>query len=95
MIYNYPGKTLLAIGAIDFGAFGARVGDIEGVRRAVLAAALLREGNARGDDIAAALAASTLRNPYDDAPFEWDMRQNAIVFHGLEGGKRGTHTVFL
>jgi hypothetical protein len=55
---------------------------------------MLREASIKAFDARAALAASTLRNPYDDQPFAWDEEENAIVFRGLEAGERGKHRTY-
>jgi hypothetical protein len=42
-------------------------------------------------EVPAALAATSLRNPYDNRPFEWDPKDSVILFRGLEVGERGEH----
>jgi hypothetical protein len=91
-MYNIVGQKIIGYGA-DFGSYVRRVGDIEGVRRAALAAVSLHQGRVAGDDIPAALAASPLRNPYDGEPFAWDATAGDIVFRGLERGERGEHRI--
>ena len=87
-LYNLGGGVHLAE-ASDFSQYAARVADIEGVRRAALAAVTLRDAAVAPADVAAALRASELRNPYDGAPLQWDAADGAIVFLGLERGERG------
>lgn len=91
-LYNILGRMIVGYGP-DFGSYVRRLGDIEGVRRAALAAVSLHEGRVTRDDIPSALAASQLRNPYDGEPFAWDASDDAIVFHGLEPGERGEHRI--
>ncbi len=91
-LYNVPGRTLVGIGP-GYGSYVRRLGDIEGVRRAALAAIALHESKVPLDEIPEALVASTLRNPYDGEPFTWDATDNAVVFRGLEPGERGEHRI--
>ncbi|HEY3516490.1 MAG TPA: hypothetical protein VGL98_05535 [Gammaproteobacteria bacterium] len=93
-LYNIVGSLALAPGGGDYGAYAYRVGDIEGMRRAALATALLRDSAASGSDPEKALAASPLRNPYDDEPLRWDADEKAVVFVGLEPGERGEHRFY-
>jgi hypothetical protein len=92
-LYNITGRMLVGFGA-DYGSYARRLGDIEGVRRAALAAVELRAAKVKQDDVPAALAASSLRNPYDGEPFIWDATDGAIVFRGLEPGERGEHRIY-
>jgi len=91
--YNIVGRFLEGEGASDFGAYARRVGDLEGVRRAAVAAVTLRAANVQAAGVAAALAASQLRGPYDNQPFEWDQKHSAIVFRGLELSERAEHRI--
>jgi hypothetical protein len=75
-------------------SYACRVADIEGIRRAALTAVRLRAAHVEPSDVAAALATSELRNAYDDSPFFWDEKSNAIVFQGLEAGERGAHRIY-
>ncbi len=92
-LYNFLGRMVAGIGTADFGSYARRVGDLEGVRRAALAAIELHVAQIDGGDIPAALAASPLRNPYTDEPFLWDATDGAVVFRGLEPGERGEHRI--
>jgi hypothetical protein len=91
--YNIMGKRLMAEGAVDFGSYARRVNDIEGGRRAALAAIALREKAVRPQDVPAALGALPFRNPYNDRPLSWDAASQSIVFVGLEPGSRGEHRI--
>jgi hypothetical protein len=91
-LYNIPGRMLVGYGA-DYGSYVRRVGDIEGVRRAALAAVELHVAQTASGAVPAALAASPLRNPYTDVPFEWDATEGTVVFRGLEPGERGEHRI--
>jgi hypothetical protein len=84
----------MGIGAYDFGTYARRVGDLEGVRRAALLAVTLRAANVGSGEAGAALRASALRDPYRDKPFEWDGKEAAIIFRGLEIGERSVHRIY-
>jgi len=89
-LYNVRGAVHLA-NVSDFSQYAARVADVEGVRRAALAAVTLRDAAIAAVDVEATLRASELRNPYDDNPLQWDPADGAIVFRGLQDGARGEH----
>jgi hypothetical protein len=94
-LYNLMGSVLLGIaGPADYGDYARRVGDLEGIRRAALATVTLRAEATPPSEVAAALAASPLRNPYDDQPLRWDETEQAVVFVGLEPGERGEHRFY-
>ncbi len=92
-LYNAAGQVWLA-GPADYAPYARRVADVEGMRRAALATVTLRDAGIPAPDMAAALAASPLRNPYDDQPLRWDANAEAVVFVGLEPGERGEHRFF-
>ena len=89
--YNIVGSWMLAQVAGDYFNYGARVADIEGVRRAALAAVTLRAANVQVENVEHALTMSELNDPYGDRPFEWAATQSAIRFRGLQEGERGEH----
>ena len=90
-LYNLVGSWLMSQGSLDYFDYGARVADIEGVRRAALTAVTLRAANVQVETVERALTLSELHNPYDDRPFEWAAAQRAIRFRGLQEGERGEH----
>ena len=92
-VYNPVGRVVLGIGDHDLERYGARVADIEGVRRAALLAVTLRAEGVEPANVPAAMSQSVLRNPYNDRPFEWDAENRAIVFQGLEKSDRGRHSI--
>ena len=57
--------------------------NMEGVRRAALAAATLRASAISVDEVEAALGTSDLRNPYDGSPLLWNATNRLIVFRGV------------
>jgi hypothetical protein len=91
--YNIVGQVLEGIGAYDFGQYARRVTDVEGVRRAALVAVTLRAANVDPANVAAALAASSLRDPYTGRAFEWNKKYGTIVFRGLELSERAEHRI--
>jgi hypothetical protein len=93
-LYNITGAVLMAAGPADYGDYARRVADLEGIRRAALATVALRAEGTPAADLASALAASALRNPYDDQPLGWDVGDGAVVFVGLEAGERGRHRFY-
>jgi hypothetical protein len=92
-VYNIVGQVLEGMGVYDFGQYARRVTDIEGVRRAALVAITLHAANVDDANVAAALAAASLRDPYTNRPFEWDEKDGAIVFRGLELSERAEHRI--
>ena len=94
-LYNLMGAVLLGTaGPADYSDYARRVADLEGIRRAALATVTLRAEATPPSDVAAKLAASPLRNPYDDQPLGWDESDQAVVFVGLEPGERGRHRFY-
>lgn len=95
-VYNTVGHLSDQVGsAAAYGRYIARAADLEGVRRAALLAATLREEGVPRGDVAAAVRAAPLRQPHDDAAFEWDVAGSTIVFPGLEAGHRGRQALLL
>jgi hypothetical protein len=92
-LYNLVGSLMMADPA-DYSSYARRVADLEGVRRAALAVVTLRDAATSESDLGVALAASPLRNPYDDQPLRWDAEEQAVVFIGLEPGERGEHRFY-
>lgn len=92
--YNPFGQFLIAIGTTDFGTYARRVADLEGVRRAALLAVTLRAANVKASEVSAALSANALHEPYHNRPFEWDEKEGAIVFRGLEIADRSVHRIY-
>jgi hypothetical protein len=93
-LYNVLGSWILSEAITDYSKYGARIADIEGVRRAALAAVTLRAAKVDAADVARALATSDLRNPYHGRPFVWSATDSAIQFIGLAPGERGVHLLY-
>jgi hypothetical protein len=93
-LYNVLGSWIVAQGMADYSNYGARTADVEGVRRAALAAVTLRAANVEAADVTNALQASEWRNPYDGHPFEWSATDSAIRFQGLAEGEQGVHLLY-
>lgn len=83
-LYNPTGRILDHIAEGAYIGYAFRVPDIEGVRRAVVASIELKSRGADPADMSEALASGAWRNPYDDAPFEFDAKDSCVVFNGLE-----------
>jgi len=90
-LYNPIGDLVLCTVSSGYASYGARVADLEGARRAAVLATEMRSRKLETAAIPAALAASTARSPYDNAPFDWDAQEQAIVFTGLEPSQRRRH----
>lgn len=90
-LYNIVGSWMISQSTADYSDYGARVADIEGVRRAALTAVMLRAASVQVAAVGQALATSELTNPYDGRPFEWSETERAIRFRGLQNGERGEH----
>ena len=95
-VYNLPGAwffSFMLVGS-DSTTYYVRVGDLEGVRRAALTAAILRSRGVESKDVSAALANAEQRDPYTNQPFVWDEASQALVFTGLESGERHEHRIY-
>jgi hypothetical protein len=88
-VYNPAGKVLVRMETPKWSVYGARMADVEGIRRAALLTIQLRSTDVEPDQVPARLAESALRNPYDDKPFGWNRHTRSITFTGLEEGERG------
>lgn len=92
-LYNWPGNIVIGAGAPDFSGYGAKIADLEGVRRLALLAAELRIAKVEPGDMVKRLVEAKLRDPYADKPFGWDAGSGTVVFTGLEPVSRGRHTM--
>jgi hypothetical protein len=90
-LYNLTGEIIFATGISDYSSYGARVADIEGVRRAAFLAAQLRSRKVTATEVSAQLAASSVRVPYTGEPFTWDETEKAVIFQGLEPAERARY----
>lgn len=54
----------------------------------------LRAANVKAPGVSAALSADALHEPYHNRPFEWDEKEGAIVFRGLEIADRSVHRIY-
>lgn len=88
-LYNPFGKAMVRVGAFSWSHYGARLADLEGVRRGALLAIELRSAGVPPDRVPEYVAAAPLRNPYDGKPFGWDARSKSLIFTGLEPYERG------
>lgn len=90
-VYNLTGRLFASDGAFPFGRHLVRVSDLEGVRRAALLTALMREQKPPREFVAAIVLKTELTNPYTGEPFGWSEKTGEVVFIGLEKGERGEH----
>ncbi len=88
--YNIVGDWLYSIGQGSLGRYAVRTTDLEGIRRAALAAATLRARGVATAAVPMSLASMTDQNPYRDQPFTWDPTAESLVFQGLAPGEAGT-----
>ena len=72
----------------------ARTADLEGLRRAALAAAELRSNGVPSDEVGPALVTMEQRNPYTGEPLTWQPDSREIVFQGILRGYRGRHALW-
>ena len=93
-LYNPMGKLLLnaETEGAGYSGYGARVADVEGARRAAVLTVNLRNRKVDVQKMSTELAASEIRAPYDNKPFQWDAAAQAVVFVGLEPNERGRHS---
>jgi len=93
--YNVIGRTLVAVAAGSYVPYARRVGDVEGIRRAALVAATVRESSAAaGAGVDVLLSEAVLRDPYNGKPFTHDAQARAVIFHGLDSGDRGIYRLY-
>jgi hypothetical protein len=71
------------------------VGSIEGMRRAALLTAQLRERGVKLEEIAGEVSRAELRNPFDRQPFEWNADEQAVIYVGPDAERsRKRHPYF-
>jgi hypothetical protein len=82
-IYNATGRVLRGLVSMSaFSSYPMRVGSIEGMRRAALLTAQLRERDVPPEAVAEALKTAELFDPFTREPFEWDVDEKAVVYTG-------------
>lgn len=91
-LYNPIGDVLLWMSSPAYLPYGARVADLEGIRRAAVLTTELRNRKVPAARVRVELEASGVRVPYTGEPYEWDKEEGVIVFRGLEPKERGRHT---
>ena len=92
-LYNVGGEVSIVEPSV-IADYGARVSDLEGVRRAALITAELRARDVPADGVAAALAVDDARNPYTGEAFQWVAARSAIGVTGLQSSAN-RYTEFL
>lgn len=94
LLYNPIGDVVVSLAhTVAVMDYAPRVADIEGVRRAALAAVSMRADDIPPDDIPRRLATSGFTNPYDGTPLTWDPDAQAVVFQGRERTTRARHAI--
>jgi hypothetical protein len=92
--YNLAGDYLYASGPPDFSDYGLRVADLEGIRRAAVAAWRLRAEGVALEDMESRLRMREWSDPYTNAALEWVAATNEIVFQRQStkpSSNRGRH----
>jgi len=90
-VYNFTGHILRGLaGTSTFSGYPLRVGSIEGMRRAALLTARLRERGVKLEAMAGEVSGADLRNPFNGQPFEWNADEQAVIYVGpdAEGGRK-------
>jgi hypothetical protein len=95
-VYNATGHVFRALsGPWQFGSYAVRTGSVEGMRRAALLTAQLRDRGVPLDAIADELKESGLRNPFDHQSFKWNTEERAVVYDGPDAERgRSRHPYF-
>jgi hypothetical protein len=88
-LYNVAGDLILGSVGEQYADYGARVADLEGMRRAALLAADLRARGIPADSVTAFVTLDGARNPYTGEAFEWIVARKSIDFRGLRHEYRG------
>ena len=84
-IYNPVGDYYLReVEGATYTGYAIRAANPEGMRRAALLVAQLRARGVAADAVPAEVAQAKLREPYAEAPFEWDAQLTAVVFTSPE-----------
>lgn len=94
-IYNFVLNDVVGPGSLNVHIdVAARTADLEGLRRAALAAAELRSNGVPPDEVGPALVTMEQRNPYTGEPLTWQPDSREIVFQGILRGYRGRHALW-
>jgi len=95
-VYNATGHLFRGLsGPWQFASYAMRTGSVEGMRRAALLTAQLRDRGVPLDAIADELKGSELRNPFDHQSFEWSTEEKAVVYDGPDAERsRKRHPYF-
>jgi hypothetical protein len=81
-VYNPVGDYFLQMSeSVTCVNYAYRVANPEGMRRAALLVAQLRARGIPRDAVGSEVARAELREPYTDAPFEWDAKTASVVFN--------------
>ena len=92
-LYNPVGHIFGQMTSGSHAHYGLRIADLEGLRRLMLLADALRDGDVAAPTVPSRLAGAEFRNPYTGDPFSWDADSKALIFNGLAPGENGLYTV--
>jgi hypothetical protein len=95
-VYNATGNVFRGLsGPWQFAGYAMRTGSVEGMRRAALLTAQLRDRGVPLDAIADELRGSELRNPFDHQSFKWNADEKTVVYDGPDAERsRSRHPYF-
>ncbi len=92
LTYNWFGNLMLGSGRAFLSDYGARVADLEGVRRAALLTAELRGLGAAPLLAGTMIPLAAARDPYTGGPFQWTSEPPTVGFTGLARATRAHHS---
>jgi hypothetical protein len=88
-LYNLSYRMIVNAGGVSaYADYGARVADVEAMRRAMLLLIDLRRQGVTPDAMAAALQQSEVRTPHDHAAYRWDAKARVLTFDGLAASQQ-------
>lgn len=95
-VYNAVGHVFRGLaGTWSYVDYPSRVGSIEGMRRAALLTAQLRERGVPLDQMPQEVSGAGLRNPFNGKAFEWNAEEQAVLFVGPHAeSSRRQHSYF-
>jgi hypothetical protein len=96
-VYNAVGHVFRSLaGTSTYADYPLRIGSVEGMRRAALLTAQLRERRVAPQDVAEELKSAELRGPFENESFVWSEEEQAVVYEGPDAERsRYRHPYFL
>jgi hypothetical protein len=84
-LYDLTGDVFrIESAASSMEGYPFRVGSLEGMRRAALLTTQLRSRSVPAQKVADELRSAPLTDPYSNAPFQWNVEHQSVVFTGPE-----------